>query len=167
MFPVLCTLFPVLCTLFMVPAFFESLLTWLLVIDFFLLYFSVPWIYFLAGLLLGGLPFAGLLLDGLPFAGLVLGGLPLGGLVLDVLVLCTLVLILRQACPILYHLSCPVPFVYGSLHCNNEIVTLLNLTLFTYNFYPWLIVMCCLFGNALYEWNVAKTNSCAHLNAIG
>ena len=102
LFPVLCTLFPVLCTLFMVPAFFESLLTWLLVIDFFLLYFSVPWIYFLAGLLLGGLPFGGLLL----------GGLPLGGLVLGVLVLCTLVLILRQA-----FLSDIIPFELSRPFC--------------------------------------------------
>ena len=29
----------------------------------------------------------------------------------------------------------------GSLHCMSEIVTLLNLTLFVYNFYTWLIVM--------------------------
>ena len=50
--------------------------------------------------------------------------------------------------------------VYGSLHCMNEIVTLLNLT-FIYNFYTWLTVMFYLFVNALYEWN---TNSCIHLN---
>ena len=47
--------------------------------------------------------------------------------------------------------------------CMNEIVTLLNLT-FIDNFYTWLIVMFCLFGNALYDWNVTKTNSCVHLN---
>ena len=35
---------------------------------------------------------------------------------------------------------------------------------FIYNFYMWLIVMFCLFVNALYEWNVTKTNSCVHLN---
>ena len=38
------------------------------------------------------------------------------------------------------------------------------LNLFTYNVYTWLIVVFCLFVNALYEWNVAKTNSCVHLN---
>ena len=35
--------------------------------------------------------------------------------------------------------------VRGGLQCMNAIVTLLNLTLFTYNFYTWLIVMFCLF----------------------
>ena len=34
-------------------------------------------------------------------------------------------------------------------------------------FYTWLIVMFCLFVNALYEWNVIKTNSCAHFNVTG
>ena len=48
-----------------------------------------------------------------------------------------------------------------------EIVTVLNLTLFIYNFYAWLFVMFCLFVNALYEWNVTKTNSSVHLNVIG
>ena len=55
----------------------------------------------------------------------------------------------------------------GSLHCMNEIVTLLNLTLFIYNFYTWLFVMFCLFVNALFDWNVTKTNSCVHLNGTG
>ena len=54
----------------------------------------------------------------------------------------------------------------GNLHCMNEIVTLLNLTSFTYNFYTWLIVMFCQFVNAN-EWNITKTNSCVHLNVIG
>ena len=54
-----------------------------------------------------------------------------------------------------------------SLHCLNEIVTLLNLTLFTYNFYAGLIVMFCLFINVLFEWNITKTNSCVHLHVIG
>ena len=49
----------------------------------------------------------------------------------------------------------------------NEIVTLLKLTLFIYNFYMWLVVMFCLFANALYDWNITKTNSCVHLNVIG
>ena len=37
-----------------------------------------------------------------------------------------------------------------SLHCMKQIVTLLNLSLFIYNFYTWLIVifvMCCMNGN--------------------
>ena len=46
----------------------------------------------------------------------------------------------------------------------NEIVTLLKLTLFIYNFYTWLVVMYCLFVNALYDWYITKTNSCVHLN---
>ena len=54
----------------------------------------------------------------------------------------------------------------ASLHCMNEIATLLNLTSFIYNFHTWLIVMFCLFVNALYEWNVTKTNSCVQLNVI-
>ena len=49
----------------------------------------------------------------------------------------------------------------------NEIVRLLNLTLFIYNFDTWLIVMFCLFVNALYEWNITKTNSCVHLKVSG
>ena len=57
--------------------------------------------------------------------------------------------------------------VCGSLHRMNEIVTLLNLTWFIYNFYTWLIVMFCLFVNAQYEWNVTMTNSCVRLNVIG
>ena len=36
-----------------------------------------------------------------------------------------------------------------------------------YNFYTWLIVMSCLFANALYEWNVTKTNSCVHFTVSG
>ena len=48
----------------------------------------------------------------------------------------------------------------GSLYCINEIVTLQNLTLFINTFTPvWLIVIFCLFINALYEWNITKTNS--------
>ena len=43
--------------------------------------------------------------------------------------------------------------VRGSLHCKNEIVTLLNFIYFT-----WLIAMFCLFVNALYDMNVTKTN---------
>lgn len=39
-------------------------------------------------------------------------------------------------------------------------VTLLNLTLFSYNFYTWLIVVFCLFVKSLHEWNVTKINSC-------
>ena len=46
----------------------------------------------------------------------------------------------------------------------NEIVTLLKLTLFSYNFYTGLVVMYCLFVNALYDWYITKTNSCVHLN---
>ena len=42
----------------------------------------------------------------------------------------------------------------------NEIVTLLNLTLFTYNFYTWLIVMFHLFVNALYEWSITLKFLC-------
>ena len=42
----------------------------------------------------------------------------------------------------------------------NEIVTLLNLTLFTYNFYTWLIAMFCLFVNALYESNITLKFLC-------
>ena len=38
----------------------------------------------------------------------------------------------------------------------NETVTLLNLTSFIYNFYTWLIIMFCLFVNALYDWNFTK-----------
>ena len=38
---------------------------------------------------------------------------------------------------------------------------------FIYNFYTWLIVMFCPFVNALHEWNVTKTNACAHLTASG
>ena len=41
---------------------------------------------------------------------------------------------------------------------------MLNLTLFIYNFFTWLIVMFCLFVNALYEWNITKKNSSGHLN---
>ena len=63
--------------------------------------------------------------------------------------------------------ACLYVSVCGSLHCTNQIVTLLNLTLFIYNFYTWLIVMFCLFVNALYECNVTKTNSCVHLNVTG
>jgi len=53
-----------------------------------------------------------------------------------------------------------------------EIVTLLNLTLFIYNIYTWLIVVDSLrhkrlFVNAPYEWNVTKANSYLHLNVIG
>ena len=54
--------------------------------------------------------------------------------------------------------------VRESLHCLNEIVTLLNLSLFTYNFYAGLTVMFCLLINVLFEWNITKTNSCVHLN---
>ena len=54
--------------------------------------------------------------------------------------------------------------VCGTLHC---IVRLLNITIFIYNFYTWLILMFRLFFNALYEWNVTKTNSCVHLNVTG
>ena len=54
-----------------------------------------------------------------------------------------------------------------SLHCMNENVTVLNLTLFIYNFFTWLIVMFCLFVNVLYEWNITKKNSGGHLNVIG
>ena len=57
--------------------------------------------------------------------------------------------------------------VCGSFHRMNEIVTLLNLTLFIYNFYTWLIVKFCLFVNAQYEWNVTMTNSCVCVNVIG
>ena len=39
-------------------------------------------------------------------------------------------------------------------------VTLLNLTLFSYNFYTWPIVMFCLFVKSLYERNGTKINSC-------
>ena len=49
----------------------------------------------------------------------------------------------------------------------NEIVTLLNLTLFIRNFSTWLTVMFCLFVNGLYEWNVTKTNCYVHLNVTG
>ena len=52
--------------------------------------------------------------------------------------------------------------VCGSLHCMNEIVALLNLSWFIYNFYTWLIVMFCVFVNELYEWNATKTNFCVH-----
>ena len=38
--------------------------------------------------------------------------------------------------------------------------------LFINNFYTWLIVMFCLFGNALYKRNVTKTNSCVQFNVI-
>ena len=48
-----------------------------------------------------------------------------------------------------------------------EIVTLLNLTLFTYNFYAGLIVMFCLFIDVLFEWNITKKNSCVQLHVIG
>ena len=51
--------------------------------------------------------------------------------------------------------------VCGSLHCLNEIVPLLKLTLSIYNFFTWLLVMYCLFLIAVYEWNVTKTNSYA------
>ena len=57
---------------------------------------------------------------------------------------------------------CVCVFVCGSLHCMNEIVTLLNLTWFIYNFDTWLIVMFCAFVNALYEWNATKTNFRVH-----
>ena len=43
-----------------------------------------------------------------------------------------------------------------SLQCMNETVTLHNLTLFIYNLYTWLIVIFCIFVNALYAWTVAK-----------
>ena len=56
--------------------------------------------------------------------------------------------------------------VCGSLHCMNEIVTLLNLALFIYNFCNMANCNVCLFVNALYEWNVTKTNSCVHINVI-
>ena len=38
---------------------------------------------------------------------------------------------------------------------------------FIYNFYTWLIVMFCLFVNALYEWKVTKPNFCVRLNVTG
>ena len=57
--------------------------------------------------------------------------------------------------------------VCNGSYCMNEIVSLLILTLFIYNFYKWLIVMFCLFGSALCEWNVTKTHSCVHLNVTG
>ena len=57
--------------------------------------------------------------------------------------------------------------VCRSLHCMNEIVTLLNLALFIYHFHTGLIAMFCLFVNALYQWNVTMTNSCVHLNVTG
>ena len=96
-------------------------------------------------------------------------------------------------CKMLFHVICVHVCVnmcictrsYGSLQCMNEIVILLNLTLFVYNFhtwlivmfclfvnvfiynfYTWLIVMFCLFVNVLYEWSVTKKNSCVHLNVI-
>ena len=37
---------------------------------------------------------------------------------------------------------------------------------FINNFHAWLIVMFCLFGNALYEWNISKTNSSVQFNVI-
>ena len=55
---------------------------------------------------------------------------------------------------------CVILFIF------NE-VTLLNLTLFSYNFYTWLIVMFCLFVKSLCQWNVTKIHSCVHLNVIG
>ena len=36
----------------------------------------------------------------------------------------------------------------------------MNLTLFSYNLYTWLIVMFCLFVKSLYEWNGTNINSC-------
>ena len=48
-----------------------------------------------------------------------------------------------------------------------EIVTLLNLALFIYNFYTWLFVTFCLFVNVLYEWSDTKTNSYIQLNVTG
>ena len=54
-----------------------------------------------------------------------------------------------------------------SLHCLNEIVTLLNLTVFLYNFHTWLKAMFYVFVSALCEWNVTKTYSCVHLNVTG
>ena len=55
-----------------------------------------------------------------------------------------------------------------SLHCMNEIATLLNLT------FIFLSLACmanckvlCLVLNAPYEWDVTKTNSCVHFNAAG
>ena len=54
-----------------------------------------------------------------------------------------------------------------SLHYKNEIVTSLNFTVFIYNFYTWLIVMFCLFVNALDGWSVSMTNSCVHINVTG
>ena len=42
--------------------------------------------------------------------------------------------------------------VHSSLHSMNESVTLLNLTEFIYNFNTWLIVMFCIFVDALYVW---------------
>ena len=44
----------------------------------------------------------------------------------------------------------------GLLHCMNDVATLWNLTLFIYKFCTRLIVMFCLFVNALYDWNVTK-----------
>ena len=57
--------------------------------------------------------------------------------------------------------------VCDNLHGMNETATLLNLTVFIYNMYTWLIVMVCLFLNAPYEWNVTRTNSSVHLIIIG
>ena len=52
------------------------------------------------------------------------------------------------------------------LHCISEIVKLLKLTLFVYNFHTWLTAMFCLFVNKMYQWNVTKRNSYAHLMSL-
>ena len=76
---------------------------------------------------------------------------------------CVCVCVCMNTCMCMHMCVC----MCGLLHCMNEVATLWNLTLFIYKFYTQLIVIFCLFVNALYKWNVTKTNSCVHFNVTG